>query len=73
MAPVHGNYTRDMQGGKKKREQNICLLSKIIKIREKNPKQKKNFKKYKHLSPSKCTHEAKCDGVPNHATPPTQA
>lgn len=74
MALVHGNYTRDMQGGKKirKKEQNICLLSKITKIKGKK-KKTKNFKKYKHLSPSKCLHETKCDGVPNHATPPTPA
>ena len=43
MALVHGNYTRDMQGGKKirKKEQNICLLSKITKIKGKKKKNKK--------------------------------
>ena len=67
------------EGKSKKKEQKICLLSKIKNIKEKekknkNKKQKtKNKKKYKHLSPSKCLHETKCDGVPNHATPPTPA
>ena len=66
------------EGKSKKKEQKICLLSKITNIEEKKKKTKtksknKKQKKYKHLSPSKCLHETKCDGVPNHATPPTPA
>ena len=64
------------EGKSKKKEQKICLLSKITNIKEKKKQNKtktKNLKKYRHLSPSKCQHETKCDRVPNHATPPTPA
>ena len=75
MALVHGNYTRDMQGGKKirKKEQNICLLSKITKIKEKKKTKQKTSKNTSISLPPSALHETECDEVPNHATPPTPA
>lgn len=69
MAPVHGNYTRDMQGGGKKKGAKHMLII----LDNKNQRKKPKTKKLQKIQASSALHETKCDGVPNHATPPTQA
>ena len=62
------------EGKSKKKEQKICLLSKITNIKEKKKKTKQKTSKNTSISlPPSALHETKCDEVPNHATPPTPA